>query len=81
MVDEINMVFKEIKDQLQEINSALNNFSIYINSLKKIERLHRDNLFNRRFSAMLSSYSDLEIVALRLERTIEQNKTGRYPKS
>lgn len=68
------MVFKNIKNQLQETQSALNDFSIYINGRKEIERLHRDNLFNRRFSAMLSSYSDFETVALRLERMIAQNQ-------
>lgn len=68
------MAFKKIKDQLQEIQFAINNLSTHINERKEIERLHRGNLFNRRFSAMLSSYDNFQTVGLRLERTIIQNQ-------
>ena len=66
------MALKNIKDQLKETQSALHIFSTHINSRKDIERLHRGNLFNRRFSAMLSSYDNFETVGSRLERTILQ---------
>src|SRR3989344_7043923 len=65
---------ESIQEQLKGVSKNLHNLSIYINTRNDIERLHRDNIFNRRFSAMLSSYIDFETVALRLERNVKESR-------
>jgi len=63
---------KNIQDQVDEIHKHLTNLSSSVNDCNDIVRFHTNNLFNRRFSAVLGSFSDLEHVGLRLERTILQ---------
>lgn len=42
-----------------------------INQTKDL-RIHKDNIFNRRFSVLLSSLQDLSTVSTRLERNIKK---------
>ena len=69
------MTRKNLREYLNETRDALGSLASHINNKKEIlEKLHRDNLFNRQFSAMLSSYSDFETVGLRLARTITESQ-------
>src|SRR3989344_7378644 len=63
-----------IQKQLKRAQELLMNLSSYINTRTDIPRMHKENIFNRRFSATLTSYSDFETVGLRLERTIAGHK-------
>lgn len=38
---------------------------------KHAERIHKDNIFNRRFSSVLATYSDFETIVKRLEENIK----------
>jgi hypothetical protein len=66
---------KKISTQLVEMKDKLQAFSVYINNRKDLERIHNNNTFNKRFSSMLSSFSDFEILGIRLEINIKENET------
>jgi hypothetical protein len=60
----------KMTDELKNINNYLKNISIKFNKRKDLKRIHRDNEFNRRYSVVLSAFSDIESFALRLETNI-----------
>lgn len=68
------MNMKTVEEQLKDTSIALRKLESNVNARKDLERVHRNNLFNRLFSAMLGSYSDFEIVGLRLERTVNEQE-------
>jgi hypothetical protein len=59
-----------ISDELEILKNCLKNLSVKFNERKDLERIHRYNLFNRRLSAVLDSFSDVETIAKRLEENI-----------
>lgn len=56
---------------LKNINDNLRLFENHIRALGDT-RIHKDNSFNRRFSVVLESFSDVETLALRLQENIKK---------
>lgn len=64
----------ETKDLLDELSKKINSDIVK----KCFKRLHKENIFNRRFSGVLDSFTDLQTTVERLEKNIEQSiKVGR----
>lgn len=69
------MAIRMLPEHLNETHDALRSLEFHINSKKEtLERVHRDNQFNRRFSAVLNSYTDFETIGLRLARNIVESQ-------
>jgi len=70
---------------IKEIEEVLKDFSEFLNSddiKKSFPRLHKDNIFNRRFSAILDTFTDLKSVVERLEENIQESiNIGRLTQS
>jgi len=58
----------ETKNLLSELSKKVN----FDQVKKAFARLHRENVFNRRFSGVLDSFSDFQTVAERLDENIER---------
>jgi hypothetical protein len=59
-----------------ETQEILNEFSKGVNSddVKKVfSKIHKNNIFNKRFSGVLDAFSDLKSVTERIEENIEQS--------
>jgi hypothetical protein len=63
---------KNVTEGLKETLVALNDLAQDINAKKHIERIHKENLFNRMFSSVLDCFSDFEAVGERLEEGIAE---------
>lgn len=59
-----------ISNELENIKDCLEGLSTKFNERTDLERIHRDNQFNRRLSAVLGSFSDIETLSTRLEKNI-----------
>ena len=55
------------------IEKVLKEFSTSVNTHKKLPT-HKDNLFNYRFSRLLSSFEDIKVTAERLDRNIKKHE-------
>ena len=63
---------KSIAEGLDDINKDLREVETHVNAKKDLERIHKDNQFNRRFSNLLGAFSDLDAVGRRLEDNISK---------
>jgi len=61
--------------ELKKIKDCLDGLSSLLKDRLDLERIHRDNEFNRRMSVVLSSFSDIETILLRLEKNILKCET------
>lgn len=61
--------------ELNKIKACLDGLSNLFKNRLDLERIHRDNEFNRRISVVLSSFSDMETISLRLENNILKCET------
>ncbi|MCK9293378.1 hypothetical protein M0P25_04850 [archaeon] len=60
-----------ISNNLKEIEETFKGVGVIINQRKDLKRLHKDNIFNRMYSVVLSSLVDVEILFLRLEKNLK----------
>lgn len=64
------MAIKSISEELKEMNKNIKDLQSFVNTKKAIKRIHKGNIFNRKFSAILTTFSDFETIAERLEENI-----------
>lgn len=57
---------------LEKTENLFKRVSLIINERKDLERLHRNNSFNKRYSVVLSSLVDVEVIIIRLQRNLEK---------
>jgi hypothetical protein len=63
---------QEFKPQIEEIKIALESLSKIANENKDFVRIHRDNIFNKNFSVVLSSLVDVSVLTERLDENIHK---------
>lgn len=63
---------KNIEEGIKEIHDSLRILESEINGKKDLIRIHKDNVFNRRFSVVLSDFSDFETIGMRLSKNISR---------
>jgi hypothetical protein len=67
-----------ISSNLKKIENSFNEVMVVINQRKDLERIHKDDTFNKMYSVVLSSLVDVEILFLRLEKNLERiSKTSK----
>ncbi len=66
---------KNIEEGLKEIYENIRKLESLINTKNDLTRIHKDNVFNRRFSVVLSDFSDLETIGMRLNKNIPEVET------
>lgn len=64
---------QELELQIKEIKVFLDALSKTVNENKNYERVHRGNTFNKNFSVILSSLTDVSVFAERLDLNISQS--------